>query len=112
MDLNQQKLTKTEWDTTEIPVSKEENEILDLIVNGYHDVNIIYNKNDSIINYLRLESNEGIMFQLYKDHFEKTIKKLITKYDFEYNLNKNNKLQKLNSVEKLKLENLNKNIDE
>ena len=24
MDLNQQKLTKIEWDTTEIPVSKEE----------------------------------------------------------------------------------------
>ena len=44
MDLNQQKLTKIEWDTTEIPVSKEEKEILDLIVKGYHDVNIIYNK--------------------------------------------------------------------
>ena len=112
MDLNQQKLTKIEWDTTEIPVSKEEKEILDLIVKGYHDVNIIYNKNDSIINYLRLESNENIMFQLYKDHFEKTIKKLITKYEFEYSLSNTNKLQKLNSVEKLKLENLNKNIDE
>ena len=112
MDLNQQKLTKIEWDTTEIPVSKEEKEILDLIVKGYHDVNIIYNKNDSIINYLRLESNENIMFQLYKDHFEKTIKKLIAKYEFEYSLSNTNKLQKLNSVEKLKLENLNKNIDE
>ena len=39
MDLNQQKLTKIEWDTTEIPVSKEEKEILDLIVKGYHDKN-------------------------------------------------------------------------
>ena len=112
MDLNQQKLTKIEWDTTEIPVSNEEKEILDLIVKGYHDVNIIYNKNDSIINYLRLESNESVMFQLYKDHFEKTIKQLITKYEFEYSLNNTNKLQKLNSVEKLKLENLNKNINE
>ena len=31
MDLNQQKLTKTEWDTTEIPISSDEMEILKLI---------------------------------------------------------------------------------
>ena len=45
MDLNQQKLTKTEWDTTEIPISSEEKEILKLIIDGYKDVNILYNKN-------------------------------------------------------------------
>ena len=44
MDLNQQKLTKTEWDTTELMVSAEEKEILNLIIKGYDDVNIIYNK--------------------------------------------------------------------
>ena len=42
MDLNQQKLTKTEWDTTEIPISQEEREILKLIITGYSDVNYIY----------------------------------------------------------------------
>ena len=54
MDLNQQKLSKREWDTTEIPVTPDEKEILKMIVSGYHDVNIIYNKNLSMINFLKL----------------------------------------------------------
>ena len=66
MDLNQQKLTKTEWDTTEIPISSEEKEILKLIIDGYKDVNILYNKNLSIINYLKLEPTDSIMNHLYK----------------------------------------------
>ena len=47
MDLNQQKLNRTEWDTTEIPVNKDEAEILNLIIKGYDNVNITYNKNNS-----------------------------------------------------------------
>ena len=46
MDLNQQKLNRTEWDTTEIPVNKDETEILNLIIKGYDNVNITYNKNN------------------------------------------------------------------
>ena len=64
MDLNQTKLSKIEWDTTEIPITKDEHEILTLINKGYDNVNIIYNKNESMINYLRLEKNENIMNQL------------------------------------------------
>ncbi len=44
MDLNQQKLTKTEWESTEIPISDDEKEIIKLIIEGFHDVNYIYNK--------------------------------------------------------------------
>ena len=69
MDLNQTKLSKIEWDTTEIPITKDEHEILTLINKGYDNVNIIYNKNESMINYLRLEKNENIMNHLYKAIF-------------------------------------------
>ena len=48
MDLNQQKLSRIEWDTTEIPITKDEkHEILTLLYKGYDNVNIIYNKNES-----------------------------------------------------------------
>ena len=40
MDLNQRKLNKSEWDSIEIPVSKSEKDILNLIMLGFHDVNI------------------------------------------------------------------------
>ena len=41
MDLRQKRLTAEEWDSLEIPVSTNEKKILNLIYNGYHDVNII-----------------------------------------------------------------------
>jgi hypothetical protein len=110
MDLNQTKLSKIEWDTTEIPITKDEHEILTLINKGYDNVNIIYNKNESMINYLRLEKNENIMNHLYKAYFEPIINGLITKYDFTYSNLEQIKFQRVNSVEKLKLENINKNI--
>ena len=40
MDLNQRKLNKSEWDSIEVPVSKSEKEVLNLIMSGFHDVNI------------------------------------------------------------------------
>ena len=45
MDLNQRKLNKTEWSSIEISVSKYEIDILNLIIKGYHDVNIKINNN-------------------------------------------------------------------
>ena len=49
MDLQQPKLTKSEWESIETPVSATEIEILKLIVDGYSNVNIKYNKTNSIL---------------------------------------------------------------
>ena len=43
IDLYQKKLSKAEWDYMEIPESKDEVEILNLIKKGFSDVNIKYN---------------------------------------------------------------------
>ena len=110
MDLNQQKLTKTEWDTTEITVPSDEKEILKLIIDGYHDVNIIYNKNMSIINYLKLTPTESVMNHLHKEYFQPIIESLKQKYEFEFESKHHIKIHRINSIEKLKLENLSKTI--
>ena len=55
MDLKQRKLIKSEWDSIEIPVSKQEIDILNLIVKGFHDVNIKINNNESIFTFLKIE---------------------------------------------------------
>lgn len=112
MDLNQSKLSKNEWNYTEISVSQEEKEILNIIIKGYNNVNIIYNKNLSFIDYLKLEPNENIMDYIYTEYFEPLIKKLIKKYDFLYNHFSPIKLKRVNSVEKLKLENMSKVIND
>ncbi len=112
MDLNQSKLTKTEWESTEIPIDSGEKEILKLIINGYDNVNIIYNKNESMINFLRLPPNENIMTHLYNIYFKPFIDRLVDKYDFTFDSTVKIKFQKVTSVEKLKLDNLSKTIDE
>ena len=43
MDLTQRKLTKSEWESIEVPVSENEKEIAKLIKKGFHDINIRYN---------------------------------------------------------------------
>ena len=47
MDLQQRKLTKSEWDSIEKPIADAEIEVLRLITDGYNNVNIRYNKNNT-----------------------------------------------------------------
>ena len=77
MDLKQRKLTKSEWEYIEIPVSASENEVLQLIVKGYSDVNIRINKTNSIFTYLKIDYTPQLEEYLYKKYFDTRVKKLI-----------------------------------
>jgi hypothetical protein len=80
MDLKQRKLTKSEWDGIEIPVHKDELEILRLIVNGFSNVHLKVNKTDSIFTHLKIEYNTQIEEFLYAKFFADKIKTLVEKY--------------------------------
>ena len=58
MDLKQRKLNKSEWESIEIPESPDEITILQLIIAGFHDVNIKINNNNSIFTFLKIEYSE------------------------------------------------------
>ena len=60
MDLQQRKLTKSEWDSIEKPISSGEKEILKLIIDGYDNVNIKYNKKNTILSYLKMEQTSEL----------------------------------------------------
>jgi hypothetical protein len=77
MDLKQRKLSKSEWDSIEIPVSKSETEILQLIVSGFSNIHIKINKTDSIFTHLKIEYNPQIEDFLYVKFFADKIKTLI-----------------------------------
>jgi hypothetical protein len=79
MDLSQTKLTKVEWATTEIPVSENEKLILKLIIDGYQDVNIRKNTNQSIFQQMKIEFTPENEAFLYKKYFEKEITTMLTK---------------------------------
>ena len=80
MDLKQRKLTKSEWDGIEIPVHKDELEILRLIVNGYSNVNLKVNKTDSIFTHLKIEYNSQIEEFLYVKFFADKIKRIVKQF--------------------------------
>ena len=66
MDLTQSKLTRTEWDNIEIPVSTEEQEILSLIMEGFHDLNITKNKTMSLFSFIKMEKTKENEYFLYE----------------------------------------------
>ena len=100
MDLTQVKLTKNEWDSMEIPVSSQEKEILQLIINGYNNINIRYNKNMSILNLLRISNDvPNIHEYVYNKYFADKINNI----DPTLLDNKQLKSKKLRKIDEMKL---------
>ncbi len=80
MDLNQRKLTKSEWESIELPVSFQEKDVLGLIIQGFHNVNIKYNKHNSLFQFLKIEYNETMEDHLYNKYFAPKINEMKKKY--------------------------------
>jgi len=83
MDLKQSKLTKTEWENTEIPVGDDEKRILRLICDGFHDVSMKTNMNQSLYQLIKIQNSPEMEAYLYERYFSKDIKKLLKKYGSE-----------------------------
>ena len=81
MDFTQRKLTKKEWESIEIAVSKSEQEILQMIVSGYNDLDYKYNKNCTLMTFMKINYEESIEQYLYTTYFMNIIEKLIKKYN-------------------------------
>ena len=80
MDLNQLKLSKSEWETIEKPVSESEMEILKLIVEGYQSPNIRKNKTKTFLSYTKIEKSPEIDYYVFRKFFEKNTHESIDKY--------------------------------
>ena len=107
MDLQQRKLNKSEWDSIEISVSAQEIDVLNMIIQGYHDVNVKINNNNSIFTFLKIEYSEKMEDYLYNkyvreraDKVEDILKKLFPKYK----VLKLDSDVKINSADKVRLE--------
>lgn len=114
MDLNQNKLSKSEWTSIEIPVNESEKKILQLIVEGYHDVNIRKNDTHSLLSYMKIEYTPEIEQQLYKQYFEKDVDAMISKYDCLFNnvaLGEKSKQKKCKTKDLIRIRSMDEKID-
>jgi hypothetical protein len=111
MDLNQRKLIKSEWDSIEIPFSKDEIDVLKLIIAGFHDVNIKINNNDSLFTFLKIEYNPKMEDFIYNKYLREEMEKMIDLYKEIQDCNEINKLKinvnsdiQIKSADKIRLE--------
>ncbi len=81
MDLTQSKLSKAEWMNVEIPVSDQEKEILELILEGYHNVNLRKNRTQSLLTFMKIEYTGEIEDHLYKQYFERDVQDMAKTYE-------------------------------
>jgi len=107
MDLKQRKLNKSEWDSIEISVSKAEMDVLNMILSGYHDVNIKINNNNSLFTFLKIEYSEKMEDYLFNKYFRTRTDKMeeeMKEHDTNYKKSKLHSDIKINSADKVRLE--------
>lgn len=109
MDLNQSKLSKTEWNNTEVSVDDSEKFILSVVKNGFSDVKICENMNKSLFQIVKIEKsgNEDYMF---KKYFEKLIQEMVTKYGVVSYIPLNFNMKKIKKIDIMRLDNLDEHI--
>ena len=73
----QGRLTKSEWNNMEIPVSTDELTVIKLIRDSYHNVQLKLNHHSSMIGILKVTSSPEMHAYLYQKHFEQTIKEMV-----------------------------------
>ena len=111
MDLTQRKLTKQEWESIEIPVSPHEKTVLKMIREGFDNINIKHNNNQSLLTYAKLDDSEVMQIHIFNLYLKKRLEKIYKKNGLS--------LQKIKGEGKLvpkkrdliRLENVEKTLD-
>jgi hypothetical protein len=112
MDFTQGKLTKSEWDNMEVPDSHEEQEIYELIKQGFHDVTVVRNSTQTLLQYMKIVPSDEMhahMFELYfKTHVDE-MQEAFRLTGFETNTDKKKLVKKADLI---RIQNTNSNLDE
>ena len=119
MDLTQRKLTRSEWETIEVPVPLSEKQILKMIVAGYSDVNIRTNDHLSLYSFLKIDKSPGTEHLLFNKYFEETLTKSLTKYgkgtplaEITFQPVGGGELKSMKSLDKFRIQNLDSTLGE
>jgi len=114
MDLTQNKLTKSEWETIEVPISDSEKQIILMMIDGYKNVNIRFNESKSLFSHIKMEKTVEIEYFLYKKYFEDDVLTMMKKYGKGLNITVVSgifgELCKVKSADSIRLQNLDNHI--
>ena len=115
MDLSQEKLSKAEWKSIEIPVVAQEQKILKLIMAGFENPDIRVSQNQSIATFMKMTMDEAMEAFVFREFFQPI---LTTTFNTTTNtfgekcVNKKQKDKDLKKADKIRIDNLKKNIED
>jgi len=107
--LIQVKLTGEEWNNAEIMEPEEEMRILQLIIDGFHDVNRVFNPHQSLIARLKITATSEMEDYLFEEYFRKRVERVIgilglTSNEFEI---KSKSKKTMKKVDLMRIQNMN-----
>ena len=111
MDLEQEKLTKSEWNSIEIPLPDNEKRILKLIDNGFKNINIKENDTKTFISFLKISDIENMDDHIFSNYLQDDLIKIFKNYNATYDPVKFNS-KKLCKADQIRFRNMEKNIIE
>jgi hypothetical protein len=112
MDFTQGKLTKSEWDGVEVPDSHEEQQIYQLIKDGYNDVGIVRNSNQSLMQYMKIAPSDEMHAHMYELYFKTHVDEMREAFaltTFETDTDKKKLVKKADLI---RIQNTSSNLDE
>ena len=117
MDLTQNKLTRSEWENIEVPISDTEKQIVQMIIDGYHNINIRFNESQSLFSHIKIPKTTEVEYFLYKKYFDDPLSKIFLKYKKEaippeLTSNHGGELKQLRSADMYRLQNLDNTIQQ
>jgi hypothetical protein len=114
MDFTQNKLSRKEWETIEVPISESESQILSMIIKGYTDVNIRYNETQSLFSFMKITQTPEMEYFLYKKYFEQHVLEMLKKYGKNTGIlassSGGGELKSMKSADSIRIQNLDANI--
>lgn len=78
--VHQVKLSKSEWDYTEVPENQSEKDIMQMIIHGFNDVNIVRTSQQSLISFLKITPSHEMHQHLYATFYQNALETLVKKH--------------------------------
>ena len=109
MDLTQQKLSRTEWNGIEIPVSDREKQILTMILQGYMDLTIEKCNCSTIRDIVKTDNTTEMEYYLFTLFLQENCMKDIHKYKLDYTIEGSK--SSIKKKDQIRIDNFKSNVD-
>jgi len=108
MDFTQNKLVKLEWESIEKNVSEDEKNIIKMINDGFYNIDITFNKNISILGFMKIsidkDNFELFNYEIFEIYLSNKINKLKKNYNIQYEISNQKKMKNLKKADKMRIE--------